>query len=319
VKGEVLVKVDLCGICGTDAHLFRGELSEAEPPVVLGHEISGEIVELGTDTGSFQVGQKVSVDPVVTCGQCEYCHSGRTNLCENQQVIGYARNGGFAQFMTAPVTHLYALENTISPRTGILVETLACVLNGYDRLHFRAGYSALILGAGTVGLLWNQMLRNSPVTRLMQTELIPFRMNKAEKLGAELVFDGQDPDLTEKIMTECPAGVDFIVDATGDPKAVEQAIPWVSKQGTFMIFGVCPESSSIQISPFEIYEREMKIIASKMPPGTLDRSARVLSAGTIAVDEIVTTVLPLDQISEGFKMFFDGKDQGVKIAIDPWI
>jgi len=318
LKGEVLIKVGLCGICGTDVHIFSGELRVAKPPVVLGHEVSGEIIALGEGVESFRVGERVSIDPVVTCGQCEFCHNGRTNLCQKQSVIGYIRNGGFAQNMVAPVSHVYRLDGNTRFEAGILVETLACVINGIDRLQFKAGHSAMILGAGTVGLLWNQILKKSSVTRLLQTDLIPYRREKAKKLGADFVFDGKASDLKEKIHTVCPEGVDYIIDATGDPAAVEQGIPWVRKGGTFLIFGICPESAKIKISPFAVYEREMKIIASKMPPGTLDRSVRLLASEAIDVDEIVTTVLPLDQIVRGFKMFSQARDEAVKIAIDPW-
>jgi 2-desacetyl-2-hydroxyethyl bacteriochlorophyllide A dehydrogenase len=261
----------------------------------------------------------VSIDPVVTCGQCEYCHTGRTNLCEQQTVIGYVLNGGFAQYMTAPVSHIYRLDDSTDAKTGILVETLACVLNGANRLEFRPGSTALILGAGTVGLLWNQILKNSAATLLLQTELVEYRRQKAKLLGADFVFDGADPQLDTTIHKICPEGIDFIVDATGNPKAVEQALPWVRKNGTFMIFGVCPEDAKIQISPFDWYQKEIKVVASKMPPGTLNRSSALLSSGSINVDEIVTTVLPLDSIAQGFEMFSKGKDNAVKIAIDPWM
>ncbi len=317
-KDEVLVKVGLCGICGTDVHIFNVELRVAKPPVVLGHEISGEIVALGEAVVGLEIGQRVAINPVIGCGQCEQCHSGRSNLCGNQTVIGYIRNGGFAQYLTVPATQLCPLRPVTDHKAGILVETLACVLNGYDRLQIKAGQSALVLGAGTVGLLWNQMLLSSPITKLLQTELVNYRRQKAQKLGAHFVLDGNSADLAEEISKVCPGGVDNIIDATGNAIAVEQAIPWVRKGGTFMIFGVCAEDAKISLSPFEIYRREMKIIAAKMPPGTLDRSARLLESGRINVDEIVTTVLPLEQIIEGFETFSNRRGQAVKIAIDPW-
>jgi len=317
-KGEALVKVGLCGVCGTDAHIFNGELRVAKPPVVLGHEISGEVIALGEGVAGFEMGQHVAVNPVIGCGQCEFCHSGRSNLCSKQAVIGYIRNGGFAQYVSVPVTHLCPLKTSTSHKAGILVETLACVLNGYDRLQVKAGQSALILGAGTVGLLWNQMLLSSPITKLLQTELVNYRRQKAQKLGAHFVFDGSSADLAGEISKVCPEGVDNIIDATGNAVAVAQAIPWVRKGGTFMIFGVCAEDTKISLSPFEIYQREMKITAAKMPPGTFDRSAKLLESGRINVDEIVTTILPLEQIDEGLGHFTSRRDRAVKIAIDPW-
>lgn len=317
-EGEVIVKVGLCGICGTDAHIFSGELRVAKPPVVLGHEISGEIVDLGRDVLNLKKGQKVSIDPVITCGHCEYCHTNRYNLCEDQSVIGYIRNGGFAQYLSVPLSHVYPFDHLEDYQTGILTETLACVLHGLDRIDFRSGHSVMILGAGTVGLLWNQIIKNSLSSMIIQTDVIEYRRNKAKILGADYVFDGKDPHLNEKVISLCPDGIDYIIDATGDHKAIQQALSWIRKGGTLMIFGVCAGNAKIEVSPFLLYGREVKIIASKMPPGTLNRSVRMLTTGLINVNEIVTTVLSLDQIGEGFRMFTEGKNKVVKIAIDPW-
>ncbi len=317
-EDEVLIRTGLCGLCGTDVHIYNGELNVAKPPVTLGHEISGDIEALGSRVEGFSLADRVAVNPLLTCGQCEFCHRGLPNLCEKPVVIGYVHHGGFAQYVLAPATHLLRLPKTTPHKTGILVETLACVVNGYDRLQLQAGHSAMVLGAGTIGLLWNQMLQMSPVTQLLQTDNVLLRRNKAKTLGATAVFDGNDPDLGQRVTERCPHGVDYIIDATGDAKAVEQALPWVRKGGTFMIFGVCPEKARIRISPFDIYERQMKIIASKMPPQTLDRSAQLLAAGSIDVDEVVTSIMPLQEIKGAMKRFVDDKDKDVKIAIDPW-
>ena len=315
---EVIIKVGLCGVCGTDSHIFSGELRVAKPPVVLGHEVCGTIVELGENVTGFKVGQHVSIDPVVACGQCEYCHTGRPNMCPDQTVIGYIRNGGFAQFTAVPATHLYPVSQEIGFKGGILVETLACVLHGYDRLNPQGGKTAMVLGAGTVGLLWSQLLRHSPITKLIQTEIVELRRKLAEDLVADVTVNPEKNELDEAVYSICPDGVDYIIDATGDPEAVEQAIPLVAKSGTFMIFGVCPENESIRISPNLIYQKEMKIIASKMPPGTLDRSVNLLESGMIDFERMVNMTLPLDRISEALDMFTYAKDKVVKMAIDPW-
>ena len=315
---EVIIKIGLCGVCGTDSHIFSGELRVAKPPVVLGHEVCGTIIELGKNVTGFEMGQYVSIDPVVACGQCEFCHTGRPNLCPDQTVIGYIRNGGFAQYTAVPATHLYPVSQDIGFKGGILVETLACVLHGYDRLNPQAGKTALVLGAGTVGLLWSQLLRRSPITKLIQTEIVEFRRKLAGDLAADVVIDPEYDYLAEAVYEICPEGVDYIIDATGDPEAVEEAVPLVAKSGTFMIFGVCPENETINISPNLVYQKEMKIIASKMPPGTLDRSAKLLESGMIDFERIVNTTLPLDRISEALAMFRIAKDKVVKMAIDPW-
>lgn len=316
---QVLLKILACGVCGTDAHIFSGQLNVAKPPVVLGHEITGIIEETGKDVKRFQPGQHVSVDPVIACGTCEFCHIGRTNLCPNQTTIGYVWNGGFAQYMVAPQTHLYPISPKVGIKAGILVETLACVLNGFDRLAITAGKSVLILGAGTVGCLWNQMIQRTPSTKLLQTELVSYRRGIARELGADVVIDPAATDLAEAVYTECPEGVDYIIDATGDTRAIAQALPLIRKFGTFMIFGVCPADEEISISPYQIYQKEMKIIASKMPPQTLDRSVKLLESGIIDYEKIVSQVMPLNSIQKAFEMFESGRDQALKIAVDPWM
>lgn len=316
---EVLIEVKGCGVCGTDSHIYSGQLNVAKPPVVIGHEITGTIVDRGKNVKRFKIGQTVSVDPVIACGTCEFCHIGRANLCSNQTTIGYVLNGGFAQYTVIPQTHIYPISAEAGMKAGILVETLACVLNGFDRLNIAAGKTVMILGAGTVGCLWNQLVKHTPSTLLLQTELVEFRRKIAKKLGADVVIDPQSEDLAERVYSVCPEGVDYIVDATGDPQAIEGAIPLVRKGGTFMIFGVCPEDAILQVSPFLLYEKEMKLIASKMPPQTLDRSAKLLEAGIIDYDTIVNLVVPLERIEEAFQLFEQGRDKVIKIAVDPWM
>ncbi len=238
---EVLVRVVACGVCGTDVHIYAGQLKQGiKPPVVLGHEIAGVVEAVGPDVGNVKVGQNVAIDPLITCGSCQYCHQARPNLCPDMTTIGYVRNGGYAQFTVAPATHVYPLSPQTPAQAAILVETLACVLNGYDKLSPRPGRTAMVLGAGTVGLLWNQLLRKSPITKLIHSEPVAFRRRRAQQIGADLTVDPTKEDLAATILQTDPEGIDYVIDASGDPHAVAEGIRLVKKGGTFMIFGVCP-------------------------------------------------------------------------------
>ena len=317
--GEVLLRVAACGVCGTDHHIVEGELTDGVvPPVVLGHEIAARVEALGPGVTALAAGQFCAVDPVIGCGCCAMCRSARPNLCEKPTIIGYRLNGGFAQYVLAPAEKVVPMAESVGPAGGVLCETLACVIHGYDRLGFRAAASAMVLGAGTVGLLWAQMLRSSPCTKLLQTELVPYRREKAARLGADVAIDPAAGPLAEQVRDELPDGVDFLVDATGDPAAIEQAVPLLARGGTFLIFGVCPTGSSLRVDPFELYNREAKIIASKMPPRTLDRSARLIESGRIPCEELVTATFGLDALAEKIAGFNDHRDRQVKVAIDPW-
>ena len=318
-EGEALLRVLACGVCGTDHHIYEGEVTDGVvPPVVLGHEIAARVEAVGKGVTALREGQFCAVDPVIGCGCCQMCRRGRCNLCATPTVIGYRLNGGFAQYVLVPAGKVVPMDESVGPAGGVLCETLACVINGYGRLGFTAGSSAMVLGAGTVGLLWAQMLKSSPCCRLLQTEIVAFRREKAGRLGAEVVLDGGAEDLAEQVRAELPDGVDFIVDATGDPEAVEQAIPLLAKGGTFLIFGVCPTGSKVRIDPFEMYRREAKIIGSKMPPGTLDRSARMIESGRIPCREIVTGTFGLEDLAGKVAGFNEHRDSQVKVAIDSW-
>lgn len=317
--GEVLLRVAACGVCGTDYHIYAGELTDGvQPPVVLGHEIAARVERCGRGVTGLKRGQFCAVDPVLGCGVCEMCHSGRANLCAAPAVIGYKLDGGFAQYLLAPAGKVIPLDESVGPAGGVLCETLACVIHGYDRLGLRAGASAMVLGAGTVGLLWTALLAHSPARRLIATELVEFRRRKALSAGAQVVLDPRARSFDREVRRQLPEGVDCIVDATGDPAALQQALPLLARGGTFLIFGVCPAGSKVSLDPFELYNREARIIASKMPPGTLARSARLIEAGVIPVDQIVTAVLPLSQLPTAVKSFASWRDRQVKVAIDPW-
>jgi L-iditol 2-dehydrogenase len=318
--GEVLVKVLACGVCGTDNHILEGHLTAGVfPPVVLGHEVAAVVHEVGKGVRQFKEGLFCAVDPVIGCGRCEMCRSARPNLCAAPTTMGYKLNGGFAQYLLAPAEKIVPMDPSVGPAGGVLCETLACVVNGYDRLGFQAGHSAMVLGAGTVGLLWASMLKNSCCSFLVQTEIAKYRLNKARALGGvDLVLDASDAGFVERVRKALPTGVDFIVDATGDPAAVEQAIPLVAPGGTFMIFGVCPAGSTISVEPFELYNKQVKIIASKMPPATLDRAARLIEAGRIPCRKIVTATFGMSRLVDSVVGFNDNRDSQVKVAIDPW-
>ena len=210
-----------------------------------------------------------------------------------------------------------AIRPDVGIKGGILVETLACVLNGYERLGFEAGRTAMVLGAGAVGLLWNQMFKNSPTAFLIQSEPVALRRERARELGADLVIDPSDGGLAERVRAALPEGVDYIVDASGDPAAIAEALPLVRKAGTFMIFGVCPKGSEVRFDPHDVYQREMRIIASKMPPHKLNQAARLLESGRIDYERIVTTIRGLDGLVEAIHLFTEGRDRHVKIAVDP--
>jgi 2-desacetyl-2-hydroxyethyl bacteriochlorophyllide A dehydrogenase len=316
--GEVLIRVLGCGVCGTDAHIYRGEVANARPPVVLGHEIFGRIESCGPRVRDFGPGDQVVVDPFIPCGSCSFCRSGEPRFCSNETFIGYNRNGGFAQFVAVPASNAYALGSDARFEDGVLTETLSTVVAGLHKLAPPPGRTFLLLGAGAVGLLWNQLLRRSLSAALIQTELIPERLQRARELGADRVLSPREEDLEASVRTLCPEGVDYLIDATGSTEAVSQALPLLKKGGTFMCFGICPAEERLPLSLGWFYQRQLTFLTSRRPPREMGRAIRLLEQGAVEGRKLVTGRLPLERIEEAFRLFFEGKDRQLKMAIDPW-
>jgi L-iditol 2-dehydrogenase len=316
---EVLVKVSGCGVCGTDAHIYNGEISDAVPPVVIGHEITGTVELTGSAITSLKTGDEIVVDPFIYCGICEFCKSGKHRFCENEQFIGYHRNGGFCQYTLVPEANAYALPPGLTFADKIICETLATVLAGLDKIQPRSGDVILLLGAGTVGLLWNQMLRLAGPAAIIQTEIISERRELAVHLGADRAIPPETGLIADAVAKYSRLGADFIVDATGSTEAVEQALPFIKKGGTFLSFGICPAAEKLSLSLNWLYKRQIKILTSRRPPRRgISGAIRLLESKMIDTEPLVTSIRPLHMIEKAFIDFGTKKASEIKMAIDPW-
>ncbi|UCF98478.1 MAG: alcohol dehydrogenase catalytic domain-containing protein [Spirochaetaceae bacterium] len=316
--GEVRIKVLGCGVCGTDAHIYSGEIHNAEPPVILGHEIYGRVDELSETNSGFQIGDPVVVDPFIFCGSCDSCKRGEYRFCERETFVGYHRQGGFAQYTCVPAANVYKIGVNVGAEDAVLTETLSTVLAGLTRLQPEAGRSILILGAGAVGLIWNQLLRRTLAVTLIQTELVPMRRQKAEGFGADRVLSPREQELEQEVRSLCPRGVDYLIDATGSTDAIEQSLPLLGRGGTFMSFGLCPEEERLSLSLNWFYHRQARILTSRRPPREMQRAIELLEHGKLNLSDLVTGVYPLEKIELAFDRFAGAKDQEIKMMIDPW-
>ncbi len=314
---EVLVKVSACGVCGTDVHLYEGTALGATPPVALGHEITGTVAACGENVDDLREGQTVCIDPVVGCGVCRFCRRGRTNLCTNYTIIGYARWGGFAEYVLAPRSHVFPIADHVGSKGGILAETLACVLNGYNRIQIEPGSDVLLVGAGTVGLLWSNLIKHSCVASLVQVDVVEQRVEAARKLGADKALFTGNPDAIHDFNQEYGQDFDLVVDCSGTPEGILFGLKHVRPGGTFLVFGVCEADVMIPIAPFDIFNRELSIIGAKMPPRTLPQAIQLLEAGLIDCETIVTSTWGLEDVESCLHRFVSQKDADIKMSVVP--
>lgn len=315
---DVVIRVLGCGVCVADSYILRGEVPLAKPPVVLGHEIFGEVYKLGDGVDHLRIGEMVCIDPMITCGKCFFCRHGKPNLCGSMQSVGFRLDGGFQQFALVPISHVHPVS-PIGKKAGVLAQPLACVLHGYDKLNLGLGSDVMILGAGSTGLLWTQLMKNSMKGNLIQTEIIESRRNLALQLGADFAINPQHENLAKKVREIAPEGVDIIIDATGSSQAIQESLPSLKKGGTLMIFGICCPGENLIVPAYDMFENEWKIIGSKMLPHKMNTAVRILESGLIESEKIVTQALGLNEIEEGLEWVLKEPGKAIKFFVDPWI
>jgi 2-desacetyl-2-hydroxyethyl bacteriochlorophyllide A dehydrogenase len=274
---DVLIAPAACGICGTDRHIAEGDFPGSNYPVVPGHEFSGYVVASGADAAGFADGAFVAVDPNVVCGQCRWCRSGRPNLCESLVPIGVGRPGAAAELVVVPRQNVYGVSTSLSPSAAALIEPLACVLNALDAGGDVRDRSVLITGAGTMGLLIAIVAapRGAHVT---VADPSPFKLDVARQLGADAVI------LPQRLERE---SYDVIFEASGSPSAVRQALTHLAKRGRLVQVGVLGTTQTVEIRPFDIYERELSIVGSNSLPYNFEAAADVM----VDIAELATRLI----------------------------
>ena len=313
---DVLVQVGACGICASDLHLaeIKAGLIDLPYPFVPGHEVAGTVVKVGEAVTNVQVGEHAVVQPIVPCGTCPLCRKGYINLCQNPPIIGLRRSGGFAEYVALPAQNAYA-SGDLPDSVAACTEPLACALHGLVRLAPRVADHVLIYGAGSIGLLFLQLIRNRGAGHITAVDLHPHRLEVARQLGADqvVVADGTE----ESTLTElAPLGFDCVVDATGVPTVVEAAFRHIAPAGKLLMLGSCPTAASISIHPRMVQCRDATVIGAFGFNFEFVPALQLLQEGRILVDVIVTHHYPLGAFSEAFEQARLGKE-GIKIHIRP--
>jgi 2-desacetyl-2-hydroxyethyl bacteriochlorophyllide A dehydrogenase len=293
---DLLVRVEACGVCGTDRHLFHGEFP-SKPPVTLGHEFSGIIEAMGSHVSGFAVGDRITGDPNIACGRCSHCVNGRVNLCRNLQAIGISRDGGFADYVIVPQKQAFLLPANLDPMFGAFCEPLACCLHGIDLAEIKAGSSVVVLGGGVIGLLTVQLARLAGASTVILSTRQASRRELAENLGATASVDPTSMDIVDTIAGPSglvTGGVDVVLECAGVGETVQQATRLVRPGGTVVILGVMAQGEKIEIEPFDLLFREVKLVTSFLNPFTHRRAADLIASGTIEVERLISRKVSLD-------------------------
>ncbi len=296
---DVLIKVHAAGICGTDLHIFKGEY-EAEYPLIPGHEFSGEVAAVGANVINFKVGDRVTADPNIPCNRCSSCQRNEPNQCKNLRAIGVTRNGAFAEYVVAPEGNVFSIGD-MTYGAAALIEPLACVVWGIKQVDVQPGDTALVFGAGPMGVLVAQSLKQAGAVRVVVTDVVPWRLQMAEQLGATHTVVANAEQATKLKAIE-PDGYDIVADATGIPAVLEGTFQFAKARGKIWVFGVTPQGTYVKFPSYEVFRRDLKIIGSFAVNRTFPQSIALIQNGAIKVEPLISHQLRLDDFSKGLEL-----------------
>jgi 2-desacetyl-2-hydroxyethyl bacteriochlorophyllide A dehydrogenase len=317
---DLLVEPQAVGLCGSDYHIYSGHW-KVNTPIILGHEFTGKVFKAGKNVEKFKSGDRVVIEPAVTCGTCFYCNGIDTNnyFCENRPTVGFTENGAFAELVRVPEKGLHHLPGELSFEKGAFVEPLACALRGSDRSEVQPGDNVIILGAGPIGLLLLLLTRLRGAAKIMVTEKNTARKEMAIELGADLAIDPDNADIRKESMALFNGReADVVIEAVGTKVTTEQAFILARPGGRVCIVGLCPQGTGVTIpDSFEaFYLKELTIVGSSCSPrGTFERAIRLLAADRIDVNHFITHRFPLEDVEKALSLGIEGKEPAVKIII----
>ncbi len=314
---DVLVRVNACGVCMTDYHMYHGTFP-VDFPTIPGHESAGEVVAVGDEVSDVDVGDRVAINPSIPCNRCQACVNGNENLCENFTSIGGAADtiidGAFAEYVRAPAGYVESIGD-IPYRTAAFAEPLACCIHAVDQVSLESGDTVVIVGAGPIGLLLAQTFRASGAGTVVVSEPVDERRELALETGADAVVDPIETDLKSEL-DDLVDRVDIAVEAVGLPETIETATSLPSAGGTTLVFGVPPQGTTVEIDPFDVYYDELELVGTfSLTPNDFARAVTFLRNGRIDVDPLVTDEYDLDGLSDAFTQMED--KEGLKKMIYP--
>lgn len=316
--GQVLIRNRAAGICGTDVHIFHGEkgASPVKPPVVLGHEYSGEIVAVGPGVTALAPGDRVTVDPNIYCGSCYPCRIGKKQHCDHMDAIGVGRDGGFAGYSLVDAKQCFPLGTGVSFEAGAMAEPLACCLHGIDRAQIRPGDHVYIIGGGTIGLLMVQLAKLSGAATVTLSEPVALRREIGLELGADWALHPADevfsPDAPDSVKHR---GADVVIECVGNSAATERAFEAAARGARVLLFSVPKPEATFPMPLYQVFQKELTILGSFVNPDTHQRAVELLNTGRIRVEPLITHRFPVEETARAIKM--QQSSESIKVMVIP--
>ncbi len=320
---EVLIKVAACGICGSDVHGMDGSSGRRIPPIVMGHEAAGTIADIGSEVNGdrWKVGDRVTFDSTVYCGKCWHCRRGEVNLCEDRMVLGvscedYRRYGAFAEFVAVPERILYKLPDGLSFEQAAMVEAVSVAVHAVERTPVHLGDTAVVVGAGMIGLLCLQALRVAGCSRVISVDLDEKKLEMAKSLGAEACMNPSNTDVSSEVrkLTE-GRGADLSMEAVGISPTLSTAIASLRKGGSCTLVGNLTKTVDLPLQ--EVVTRQISLIGTCASAGEYPACLDLIARGLIDVDSLISEIKPLSEGGEWFARLHKGEPGLTKVVLKP--
>ena len=312
---DILVKVHRCGVCGSDLATLEGR-NVVRAPLIIGHEIGGEVIEVGNEVRLLKPGDHVTMIPDLSCGVCLYCRSNRRNLCPNMVALGEHANGAFAEYLVAPESVIFKVPDDMPWDIIPLAEPLSCVVNGVVKTQLQPGENAVVYGAGPIGLLWLSLLRRSGAGTLISVEPREKRAEAARKVGADFVIDPTKVDPVAEVMRVTDGrGADVAAELVGRTDTIEFAIRSAAYGGRVIIMGTSKPDALACFAAYELMRYEKRIMGSYISNGNFQLAIDELAKGFIPADVIITHRLPIREIHLALEL--NKRGESIKTLILP--
>ena len=318
---EVLVGVEACGICGSDVHGYDGSSGRRIPPIVMGHEAAGVVAAVGAEVTGFAAGDRVTFDSTVYCGKCEYCLRSEVNLCSDRQVVGvscgdYRRSGAFAEFVSVPQHIVYKLPDDLGFPEAAMLEAVSVALHAVRMTQVKGGETALVIGAGMIGLLTLQAAKVAGCSRVIIADVDETRLELAKQVGAtETLFLSGAELVAEVLRRTNGEGVDLALEAVGRNETVGAAIDCVRKGGTVTLIGNIAKEVNLPLQ--KVVTREIRLQGSCSSAGEYPQAMELVASGQIMVKPLITAVAPLSDGAAWFERLHSREPNLMKIVLSP--
>ncbi len=318
---DVLVAVRACGICGSDVHGYDGSSGRRIPPLVMGHEAAGVVVETGAEVTQYKLGDRITFDSMISCDDCEACAKGRNNLCQSRRVLGvscetYRQPGCFAEFVKVPEHIVYPIPESLSFEHAALVEPVSVAVHAVGLMDIEEGSTGVVVGTGMIGLLVVQALKVAGCARVIAVDVDDFKLQLAEELGATDLLNAKNVDVVAEVLKLTnEIGADVAIEVVGKTQPLQTAVDCVRLGGQVGLVGNL--QAQVELPLQKVVTRELKLIGSCGSSGEYPQCIELMASGKIQVAPLISEVTSLERGPEFFDRLYGHEPELMKVVLQP--